>query len=131
LPKNLIKGLHYREIAKKGGEKWYFAVKYFLPNGNPAGEFVIPILKTASSRDTSSEFRFYAHKRSNSKIDYADLRKTILEISQKVQNTKGSRSSSSENRGVIAQNKAHQGNAAKPDWQPLSFEEVVKLKNKD
>jgi len=131
LPKNLIKGLHYREIAKKGGEKWYFAVKYFLPNGNPAGEFVIPILKTTSSRDPSSEFRFYAHKGSNSKIDYADLRKTILEISKKAQNTKGSRTSLSEDRGAIAQNKTHQGNTTKLDWQPLSFEEVVKLKDKD
>ncbi len=41
-PKNVINGLHYREVAKRGGEKWYFGVPYYLPDGRQAGDFSVP-----------------------------------------------------------------------------------------
>jgi len=129
LPKNLIKGLHYREVAKKGGEKWYFAVKYYLRDGTPAGDFLIPILKNIS-KERVSEQRFSSPRKSNPRIDFDDLKKTIFEISKKVkkqddvENNLQKDQDQPENKPKEAQNNS-------PDWQTIKPDEVVKLKDKD
>lgn len=146
LPKNLINNIHYKEVARRGGEKWYFGVPFSIEGTNaPESELKLPdieedklMFKTraemqrhqyARDRVYTQRPRPYVSARSNTSRDrYRQTERTERPtVSHKEPNNESLKNALRTLEEKIKKQGQTHSTGSGQDWQKVDFDKPVKL----